>query len=71
MNWNVGDRVRLNREVDLYPTILCPAGEVGTITSTDDEAIWVLLDKHFAELNEWENEIQIYREYYEDALTAE
>ena len=71
MNWNVGDRVRLNRDVDIFPLIIMREGEVGTIASINDEAIYVRMDKLYPELDEWDNALEIWREWHEDALTAE
>lgn len=69
MNWSVGDRVRLNRDVDIFPLIVMREDEVGTIASVNDEAIFVRMDKHYPELDEWDNALEVWREWHEDALT--
>ena len=69
MNWNVGDRVRLNSDVDIFPLIIMREGEAGTIASVNDEAIFVRMDKHYPELDEWDNALEVWREWHEDALT--
>ena len=56
----IGTKVRLIQDVDNFPDCLIEAGETGTLVRIDDEnSYWVKLDKHFSELNEWENELQI------------
>ena len=56
----VGKRARLVGEVENYPVIIVEAGEVGTITSADDERIWIKLDKYHPELDEWNNELEVW-----------
>lgn len=64
----VGTRVVLTRDVDIYPTIYVHAGETGTVASHDHERTMILLDKHHAELDEWNNELEIWREWHADAV---
>ena len=35
-------------------------GHTGVLQRVEDDSIWVKLDKHFPELNEWDNEVQIF-----------
>jgi hypothetical protein len=56
----VGRRVRLTEPLDLYPECIIPDGNTGTIVRVMDDCIWVKLDKHFPELDEWQNEAQIW-----------
>jgi hypothetical protein len=69
MTFTVGQRVQLNRDVDVFPTVYVKAGEKGTIASIDAERIMVRMDSHFPPLAEWNNELEIWREWHEDALT--
>jgi hypothetical protein len=56
-----GTRVRLRKDVENYPTIFAEAGLTGTLVCIDMEgAYWVKLDKHFPELDQWNNELQIW-----------
>jgi hypothetical protein len=61
MNIKIGTKVRLTQSVDNYPTCLIKAGETGTLVRIDSEnAYWVKLDAHHPELDEWNNELQIW-----------
>lgn len=57
----IGARVKLVEDVDNYPDIFAPAGLTGTLVRVDDDEgfCWVQLDKHFDELNEWDNRLQV------------
>jgi hypothetical protein len=66
----LGQIVQLNRDVDVFPTILCSAGHIGIVASSDSERIMVRMYNHFPELEEWGNELEIWREWHEDALTV-
>jgi hypothetical protein len=71
-NWGlfpVGSRVVLIDEVDNYPTIYLKPGPTGTVTSVDIESTWVRLDQHRPELDEWQNGLQIWHDFYEPAAT--
>jgi hypothetical protein len=69
MTFSIGQRVKLNRDVDVYPTVYAKAGEVGTVAEIDDERIMVRMDTHFPTLAEWHNQLEIWREWNEDALS--
>lgn len=56
----VGSRIKLTQDVENYPTIYAKSGLTGTLTRIDHESYWVKLDQHFDELNEWDNELQIW-----------
>lgn len=59
--FKAGDRVRLVKDVDNYPTALIRACEIGTLTRIDEEgAYWIKLDMHHAALDEWENQLQLW-----------
>jgi len=60
-NITVGTRVRTTADVENYPVIFMPAGATGRVTHIDEEYVCVDMDKHFEELNEWQNELQIYK----------
>lgn len=60
----IGTRVKLIQEVDNYPTCLIKAGETGTLVGIDETEhesfYWVRLDQYHEELDEWDNQLQIY-----------
>ena len=56
----IGKRARVKEEVENYPVILVAAGAVGTVTRVDDECLWIKLDDYHAELDEWDNELQVW-----------
>lgn len=60
-----GTRVRLRQPVERSADILIPAGEEGTITLVDlpYEQVAVQLDRHFPELDHWDNELVWYEEH--------
>lgn len=60
MNLRTGDRVRIIKEIDNYPTIRLPPGDVGTIAEISDDCWWVKLDRVVPELVEWDNSIEIW-----------
>jgi len=54
-------RVQLVKAVDNFPTGFFDIGLTGTLREIDEEgSYWVTLDKHFPELDEWQNAIQIW-----------
>ena len=55
----IGQRVRLIRDVDLFPATIVRAGGLGTITEIDTY-IAVRLDEHDAHLDEWNNCLQCF-----------
>jgi len=58
--FTVGQRVITTDFVDNFPTVLCNAGETGTVEEITDERIMVRMDRHFPELNEWTNSLEIW-----------
>jgi hypothetical protein len=56
----IGKRVRLVHGVDNYPTVRVPAGETGTVLRFVCDSLWVKMDRHFPELAEWDNELQMW-----------
>jgi hypothetical protein len=56
----IGTRVKIVQDIDVYPTAYISAGETGTIALIEDNAWYVTLDVHHPELNEWNNEIEIW-----------
>lgn len=70
--FRVGDRVRLRAEVDLFPTGVFPAGLLGCVSQYDervrDVVMHVRLDQQFACLNEWANELQVWRDGTDESV---
>lgn len=57
----IGTRVVLVSDVDNFPTLFVKAGETGILDRIDGEgSYWIKLDRHFPELNEWKNQLQIW-----------
>jgi hypothetical protein len=58
----VGTRVRFKRAFEFnYPLSgEVVEGELGTVTKVDGESIWVKLDLRQAQLDEWDNAVQLY-----------
>ena len=57
-----GLRVKIVRNVDIYPTGVFRAGLTGTVTDVDDGCeiyCMVKMDRHFPELDEWDNALQV------------
>ena len=67
----VGDRVRLKRDLELFPIIIVPAGDVGTVTEVQDYIVWIKLDTHYDELEEWDNNISYLIDMFEEAKIIE
>jgi len=63
----VGERVRLIDDVAPYPLGLFPVGTTGTVVEVDLNAAptqpvaCVKLDRHFEDLDEWDNVLQVFR----------
>lgn len=61
MTIEIGSKVRLTRPVENYPIGIFDIGLTGTLMNIDREgSYWVKLDTHFPELDEWENELQLW-----------
>jgi len=56
----IGKRVRLIQAVDNYPDVFVPEGNTGILSQVHADCVWIKLDTHFPELNEWDNEVQIW-----------
>lgn len=70
----VGARVRLTREVDIYPIDIFPAGLLGTVAdvSRDRQVVaMVRLDRHYDGLDEWQNALQVYADPDESTCTPD
>jgi hypothetical protein len=63
--FKVGARVRLTRDIELYPIGIFPAGLTGVVTDVQpdspDVIAQVKLDETFPELEEWDNCLQVSR----------
>jgi hypothetical protein len=65
----VGMRVILTEDVDNWPTVLVSKGATGVVASADDERVMVTLDEYRRELDEWENQLEIFfHDRYDDGL---
>lgn len=66
MDFQIGQRVRLVRDVELYPLGTFPAGLEGTISEIHPHAepwevlVEVKLDTYFDALDEWENNLHFF-----------
>jgi hypothetical protein len=64
----VGMEVILLEDMTPYPTGVFPKGSTGAVTavmpdaSEDEPIAYVWLHRHFEELDEWDNELWIYRD---------
>jgi hypothetical protein len=57
----IGTRVRIVKDVDVFPTIFLKAGETGTLAEIGSEGqYYVKLDLPHSELNEWDNCIELW-----------
>lgn len=56
----IGTKVKLVKPVENYPTCLIEAGETGTLARIDEDSYWVTLDTDHPELDEWQNQVQIF-----------
>lgn len=57
----VGDRVRLTDFVDNFPFVLATPGETGVVATIQEDYAFVKMDRHFKELDDWDNELQVWR----------
>jgi hypothetical protein len=63
----VGRRVRLTTQHEVYPTGIFEVGLTGTVASIEDYSIWVKMDEHREEIDEWDNQLQFCAEgWYDD-----
>jgi hypothetical protein len=64
-NMTHGRRVRIARDIDVFNLGSFKAGETGTVNrigeDTDEFPCTVKLDTHHRWLNEWDNELQVWR----------
>lgn len=68
---DLGHHVRLTETVDLFPDIIAEKGWTGTVEQMDQESVWVKLDCVCPTLEEWDNQLQIWRSNYPDGLPLE
>src|SRR5262245_35587921 len=54
---NVGQRVRLCRDVDRFPHFVARAGMAGTVVEVDSQAVCIRMDAALPNCEEWGNEI--------------
>lgn len=59
MTIEAGTRVTIIKDVENFPTIWVKPGEAGTFVNEEDGQVFVRLDKHYPELEEWDNRLQI------------
>ena len=52
----IGLRVKTIKPIDRFPDFLLDETELkGTVNEVNDDGIWVKMDKHIPELDEWDN----------------
>jgi hypothetical protein len=56
----VGDRVAFPKGAEAYPDFNFHQRIEGTVSEVDHECVWVRCDEHLAELDDWDNQIQIW-----------
>lgn len=67
----IGSKVRLTQNVENYPVILAKSGLTGILVRIDDEgSYWVKLDERKEELDDWNNELQIWNYSEQDGPSA-
>jgi hypothetical protein len=54
----VGDRVAFPKGADAYPDFCIIERIEGTVSAIEKHSVWVRCDRHFPELNEWDNQIE-------------
>lgn len=57
----VGTRVKL-KALERYPDFILEGNETGTVVLSQDDKIAVKLDKQFAFLDEWDNEVHFHED---------
>lgn len=56
----IGTRVRFIREWEIFSSdTIIKVGEFGTITETDNGTVYILMERHFPYLREWDNKVEI------------
>jgi len=60
MTLQVGQRVRLRRNVERYPHFIAGAGLTGTVSYVDAAMVGVKMDEHIDGCEEWDNEVMWY-----------
>lgn len=56
----IGTRVSLTKQVENWPIGRWEPGETGTLIDVDPEYLTIKMDRHFPELDEWENDLQVH-----------
>jgi len=60
MTLEVGQRVRLRRNVERYPHFIAGAGLTGTVSYVDAAMVGVTMDEHIDGCETWDNEVMWY-----------
>lgn len=72
--WNVGDRVRVVSDIEIFPIGIFPCGVTGWVSNVDPNAeglvAHVKLDTSFPSLETWDNELQVWRDNTVDSGCA-
>jgi hypothetical protein len=56
----IGTRVAFPNGADAYPDFLFRDRLTGTVTESEDDGVWVKIDQYKPELDEWDNQIQVW-----------
>lgn len=59
MGFRIGQKVEFIEEWDIFPHALIKIGETGTVSSIDNDEVWVKLDKVHDALDYWENQAHL------------
>jgi hypothetical protein len=65
--FKIGDRVRINKDLDVFNLTTLSKGETGTVVSGDeDETVlgYVLLDNYHENLEDWDNVLHVFDPAY-------
>ena len=54
----VGDRVAFPNGADAYPDFYISERIEGTVSAIEKYSVWVRCDKHFTDLDEWDNQVE-------------
>jgi len=60
MKLEIGQRVRLRRNVERFPHFIAGAGLTGTVSYVDAAMVGVKMDEHIDGCEEWDNEVMWY-----------
>lgn len=48
-------RVQMIRELDRSPLLVVPAGSIGRVEEVSPNEVWVRLETHYPQLDDWSN----------------